>query len=329
MAEARQHTIEKLLSDDTGGSVFRATDELTHKLVALRRLAPANILGRNLNAKEVVAYQVACERLTRIRHHALWPIVSGYCQSDNDTPYLAAEWVDTEPLLRIIQERPLHPETTTRLILEMLEVCELLSHVFAEEGIWIETELETIAVAGHGSHDRFLFWPSPLKWLSGNDQARGLSSLETLARQLMGWHPGDPPEGTACPIATWLEWLQQQGTHSGTTLREAREMLAATAGIEPPAPLDALVQKSKRRKSLSERLLTMRGRTTRRLKMPLFVILSGMLVIETIAGWLWIRKINHDASNTMQEINLSIHDNPYAASVNESDPPEEIATPKE
>ena len=42
--------------------------------------------------------------------------------------------------------------------------------------------------------------------------------------------------------------------------------------------------------------------------MPLFIILSAMLVVQSAIGWLWIRRANREYDRMIQEINHSVYD---------------------
>jgi hypothetical protein len=130
------------------------------------------------------------------------------------------------------------------LITQALEVCELLSHVLAEEAVWVETELQTIITGSDSSSRGFTFWISPLKWLGGQEKSRGLESIVTLTEEIMGWQGRSVNNQAGRGLGGWLNWLRHAAPT--TRLHEARETLAASVGVEPPPPAKKLVAQATR-----------------------------------------------------------------------------------
>ena len=234
--------IDDLILQDASGVVFRALDTETGRTVAVRRFFPFGASGGGLNPDEQSAYTIAVSRLAGLNHPALRSVICGGCDPVDSMPYIATEWIEGEPLRPYIEQGPLSPEVVTMLITQALEVCELLSVVLAEEAVWVETDLQTIIVGSESSGRSFTFWISPLKWLGGMGETRGLESIVTLTEVVMGWTGQIVNDQAGRGLGGWLKWLR--ATAATTTLKEARESLAASVGAEPPLPADNLVIKA-------------------------------------------------------------------------------------
>ncbi len=226
--------IEDLVTQDSSGVVFRALDTETNNAVAVRRFFPFGADGGGLHEDEQTAYHIAVERLASIRHPALRAVICGGCDPVDGMPYLATEWIEGPRLESIIGRGPLDPVAIANLLTQALEVCELLSEVLAEEAVWVETSLQSIVVGAEGTGRGVTFRIAPLKWLGKNDGQRGLESLITLTEEIMGWMGKSVSDQAGHGLGGWLKWLR--GNARTTTLHEAREMLAAAIGVEPPVP---------------------------------------------------------------------------------------------
>jgi hypothetical protein len=235
----RRFQIEDLIVQDPSGVVFRALDTETGRTVAVRRFFPFGADGGGLHADEQTAYVIAVGRLAGLRHPALRSVICGGCDPVDGMPFIATEWIEGESLQPIIERGPLSAEDSTQVIIQALEVCELLSHVLAEEAVWVETELPTIIVGNEPSGRGLTFWISPLKWLGGDHESRGLESIITLTEEIMGWRGQVVSEQAGLGLGAWIKWLR--GAAATTTLQEAREMLAASVGAAPPIPARSLV----------------------------------------------------------------------------------------
>lgn len=235
--------IEDLIEQDASGVVFRALDTETGKPVALRRFFPFGADGGGLHDDEQTAYNIALQRLSGLHHPALRSVVSGGCDPIDGIPYIGTEWIEGDSILPLLADGPFSAETATEVLTQALEVCELLSHVLAEEAVWIETDLRTIIVGGEGSGRHFTFWISPLKWLGGaQGQSSDLEGIVTLTEELMGWRGRVVGEQAGRGLGSWVKWLRANA--GKTSLHEARENLAAAVGVEPPPPARVLVSKA-------------------------------------------------------------------------------------
>jgi hypothetical protein len=110
----------------------------------------------------------------------------------------------------------------------------LLSEVLAEEGVWVEMELDSIVVGQEGGGRGVTFWISPWTWLGRGHEEIGFSSVVTLTEDLMGWKDQHVGDLAGNGLGGWLKWLR--GASRTADLAEVREMLAAATGTEPPRP---------------------------------------------------------------------------------------------
>ncbi len=274
----RRFQIEDLVVQDATGVVFRAHDSETDRAVAIRRFFPFGIDGGGLHAEEQTAYEIAVGRLARIHHPAMRSVVSGGCDPVDGMPFIVTEWVEGEALDVVMDGETLPVEAATLLISQALEVSELLSHVLAEEAVWVETDLNTVVVSHKESGRGFTFWISPLKWL-GPGENRGLESIITLAEEAMGWQGRIVNEQAGRGLGAWIKWLRAAA--ATTSLHEAREMLAASVGAEPPPPAKSLVARA------SKPLRPVKQASS---KAPLFVTLA--LILAAGAGVAWFLSRN-------------------------------------
>ncbi|MES2437800.1 MAG: hypothetical protein V4584_01950 [Verrucomicrobiota bacterium] len=236
--------IEDIVVQDTSGVVFRAMDTETEQLVALRRFFPFGAKGGGLDAEEQIAYGIAVERLSTVAHPSLRSVICGGCDPIDGMPFIATEWIEGTRLKYFIEDGPLTDEEATSLLTQALEVCQLLSEVLAEEAVWVETDLQAIVIGTEESGRNVTFWISPLKWLGKHDGQRGLESIITLTEEVMGWSGKTVGDQAAGGLGSWLKWLRAAART--TSLHEAREMLAASIGIEPPLPAKQLVRQATR-----------------------------------------------------------------------------------
>jgi len=234
----RRFQIEDLVIQDASGVVFRALDTKTGRPVALRRFFPFGANGGGLLEEEQTAYNIALGRLAGLNHPALRSVISGGCDPVDGIPFIATEWIEGDLLEPILQRGPLPAEAAVELLTKALEVCELLSQVLAEEAVWVETDPQTIVLGNAESGRGFTFWISPLKWLGGNEESRGLHSIIDLTEQVMGWQGMIVNDQAGRGLGAWINWLRGA---ENTSLREVRENLAAAIGTEPPTAANKLV----------------------------------------------------------------------------------------
>jgi hypothetical protein len=271
---SQRFQIEDLISQDASGVVFRATDTKTGRTVALRRFFPFGVDGGGLSADEQTAYNIAVGRLAGLHHPALRAVISGGCDPVDGIPFIATEWIEGEMLQPILAQRPISAEAAARLIAQALEVCELLSHVFAEEAVWVETDLQTIIVGSRETRRGFTFWISPLKWLGGRESARRLDAIIALTEEIMGWQGRIVNEEAGHGLGGWLNWLRSAAATA--SLREVRENLAAAIGAEPPPHPGKLIATRPPRGSIKPSAS----------KTPLLLAFACALAVTGLGGWL-------------------------------------------
>lgn len=276
--------IEDLIVQDTSGVVFRALDLETGNVVALRRFFPFGADGGGLQAEEQAAYNIAVSRLAALQHPSLRAVICGDCDPVDGMPFIATEWVEGDTLGVSLANGPLEASVAVRLITQALEVSELLSHVLAEEGVWVETDLQAIVVGSEKSGRGFTFWISPLKWLSRDDRTRGLDSIVSLTEEVMGWKGRIVNDQAGRGLGGWVKWLST--VSSTTTLLEARESLAASVGAEPPASAKNLVVKATTR-PLVRPAVPLKSHSS---KAPILAACLLSLIVAGVGAFVWMRK---------------------------------------
>lgn len=311
--------IEDLVLQDMSGVLFRAFDTETNQTVAVRRFFPFGAAGGGLREDEQIAYNIAVERLAGISHPALRSVICGGCDPVDGMPYIATEWIEGTRLQAYIENRPLTQEETTNLLTQALEVCELLSQVLAEEAVWVETELQAIIVGAEGSGRGITFSIAPLKWLGKNDGQRGLESIIGLTEDVMGWRGRSIADQTGTGIGGWLKWFR--GAARTTTLHEAREMLAASIGVEPPIPAKNLVRQATRPMAAGRKKKKAAG-------WPFFIFGTLALAAVGLGGWALVNRNNSSASDAIPiSEEITGLDDPAPATEIPAEPVEAVAIP--
>lgn len=293
------------LYEDAAGSVYRAKDAGGHRVHLRKPRAPSAI-----SEVELVALQLATERLTGIRHPSLLAVVSGGCDPADGRPFVAIKPTEGEHLASTLRGRPLSIETATALLSQALEVSVLISELLADEGIWIETTTRAIIVTEESGEPRFLFWPAPGKAMLGEARKRSFHEFIEMIENVLGWAGREIDESEGGHLHIWLQWLK--GVDGDVALREAREMLAAAAGVEPPQPVEKLVAASRRKARCRINMAKWQELLkSQRPRMPLFALLCFMLVIQAIIGWIIVRIINDSFDDELEQLNASYHSTPF------------------
>ena len=274
----KRFQIDDIVSQDASGVVFRAIDTETGNEVDLRRFFPFGAHGGGLDPEERAAYDIAVTRLADIRHPALRAVLCGGCDPVDGMPYLVTEHVEGRPIGPLPRAQALPAPVAAELLTQALEVCELLSHVFAREAVWVDTDPHTIILGSEPGGRGFTFWISPFKWLGGGNQPRGLGSLVALTESLLGWQGKMVADHAGSGLGSWLNWLRVAAP--STTLKEARENLAAALGNEPHANL---------RQLLGETRLQPPMPPQRRSSKPLAIGVAAlaMTLALGLGGWMW------------------------------------------
>lgn len=308
MSKTQRLRTREVLYEDASGVVVRAKDSSGHKVQV--RKPKADVAGLGFAAVEQVAWQVAIERLRSIRHPSLLRVVSGGSDSSDGRPFIGAKIEEAESLAQKIRSGPLPIELVTALLSQALEVSELLSHLLADDGIWIETDIQSIQITEKSMEPCFLFWPSPLKSMhSGRQQS--FKDLIDLTECVLSRGGQQVDEREGGHLQMWLKWLKEVADKA--SVREAREMLAAAIGVEPPEPIEKLVEACLRKPGLLDRLpkLPPVFYKWQAPKMPLFVLLSVMFVVQSMIGWFIVRIINNSIDEELQRLNAGYTESPY------------------
>ncbi len=288
----QRFTIEDIEVQDCSGVIFRAVDSVTGGTVAVRRFFPFGPTGGGLTADEQEQYTSAVKHLETIDHPSLRSIVSGGCDPVDGIPFIATEWVEGISLRHILAERSLSRAEVTSLLVHALEACEALSAVLGREGIWIETDVQTIIIGAEETHRPITFWISPLRWLGQLSGQKGMEPLVVLAETAMGWS-GEPASGHGSRgLAEWLQWLRKEDWR--VSLAEARERLISTAGPEagPVAQRPTLQATAPVRKG-SVRTDSMRTdpkRANKKSRVPAWILGCCILSASGLCGWMLIQK---------------------------------------
>jgi hypothetical protein len=275
----RRFQIEDLIAQDGSGVVFKALDTETGQTVAVRRFFPFGSNGGGLLDGERAAYEIGLGRIAGLAHPALRSVICGGCDPVDGIPFIATEWIEGATLESIVRQQHLPADVATLLLTQALEVCELISQMLAEEAVWVETHLSTIMLGDEASGRGFTFWICPLKWLGRHNHDRGLASIIALTEKIMGWNSRTVHDEAGRGLGAWLKWLRSAAP--ATTLREARENLAAAVGAEPPPPAAQLVTAAKRQPKRPPKP-----------KSSKHVVLAGLglfLVAGSVGGWLVTR----------------------------------------
>lgn len=278
--------LEDLVVQDSSGVVFRAFDVETNQMVALRRFFPFGASGNGLDAEQQAAYGIAVERLSKISHPALRSIICGGCDPVDGMPFVATEWIEGIALQTLLWSRVLEELEAITVISLALEVCEILSEVMAEEGIWIETDSHTIILGGKETQRPVTFWISPLKRLGHDDGKHSLEPFIALTTSITGW-AGKPFQTLSTTgLGDWLAWLYSAARTA--TLHEAREQLSKAVGVDPPLP----VRRHTRQTACP--VSTVPAESQQSSTAPARIIACTVLILLGTGGWWMIKK--NDAS---------------------------------
>lgn len=234
----KRFEIEEIVTQDKNGIVFRAHDAETGATVALRRFFPFGQEGGGLEEEEAIAFGIASQRLSALRHESLRAVIMGSVDPIDGIPYIATEWIEGASLKSLMGGQPLDPALVIDVLRIAIETSIVLSHILGEEAVWVETEVESIVVGSEESGKGFTFWISPFKWLGGQFESRKLSSIVKLGEDLAGWKGKVVGDQAGYGLGAWLKWLK---ANPDTGLHEALETLAATTGNQPPPPVEDLV----------------------------------------------------------------------------------------
>lgn len=204
-----RYEIFDILSQDADGVVFHAEDRQTGAEVALRRFFPFGAGGGGLEGEERTAYEIAVRRLIGIAHPALRNVIDGGIDPVDGMPFLVTEWLEGEQLSKRLAERPLSPASAKSLAQFALDACQLLSELFQEEAVWIETAADTIILVAQDQNRPITFWISPLRWLGQSRERHGLGSLLQLVEEATGWRGCVVQDSAGDGLGAWVKALRK------------------------------------------------------------------------------------------------------------------------
>lgn len=293
------------LSEDEAGVIYRAKDRAGQRP---RVRKPSKRIA--LKSEEEIAYLVAIKRLTNIHHPSLFQVISGDIDPADGLPFIAAKPQDGENLADKIKQEPLSLEEATFLLSQALEASALLSELLAEDGIWLDTPAESILLIEKSQSPRFVFWPAPLRAICSHGKDEGYAGIIDLTERVLGWKGREVEEREGGHLQLWLNWLKGDGLNA--PIHEVREMLAAAAGVEPPPPAQQLVAEFTRKTGLFQGFPKLNEALKWQApKMPLFVLLCFMFVIQAIVGWFILQGINDNIEKELKQINSDYTSTPY------------------
>lgn len=287
---SQRFQIEDLVAQDSLGVVFRALDTETNSLVAVRRFFPFGADGGGLNRDEDIAYGIAVSRLAGLNHPSMRAVVFGGCDPIDGMPFIATEWVEGKSLNFFLKSKQLTPAHAISLIKSALEICELLSELLAEQGVWVETDTQTIIVGTADSGRGVTFWISPLKWLGHHGEPHSLDAIVALTEEIMGWQGQAVSDQAGRGLGGWLKWLRNSSKTA--TLSEAREMLVASTGIEPPTPSKNFVRSSTAGPAVP--MQTIKSPRKKSVNGTAVTIVLLVLIAGGLGAWAFFRKDPND-----------------------------------
>jgi hypothetical protein len=271
--------IQDLVAQDLFGVTFRALDIETHEVVAVRRFFPFGMDGGGLFDEERAAYDVAVVRLAGLKHPGWRAVLTGGCDPVDGMPFVVTEWITGQALRDKLEHGVFSPAAAIRVLDRALEICEALSQLLAEEGVWVETSPSLIIEDGGEGRRGLTFSISPMKWLGGASSRRSLLPVVELAEGLLGWRDVMVGDQAGNGLGMWVKWLR---SHAETaTLLEARRNLADFNGAPAPDPARTIVPVTPHPVLVEKKPPS---------KQPLWWRIGLLAVVAMVAGW-WMVKL--------------------------------------
>ena len=284
---AHRFHIEDLVVQDASGVVYQALDTEAGVFVDLRRFFPFGPDGAGLDETQQDAYRASWEQVAQIEHPSVrTQICCGFDPIDH-MPYLVSQWVDGTPLPLLVEKSPLSSAAVVELIDKAMEISERFSLALSADGIWVETDLQTIIVGDRSSGKSAIFSAAPVKnWIGAN--AHNLQAIVDLTENLMDWRGKPVSDHAGKGLGAWLKWLRLSSKTA--TLREAREKLAVSLGMSTLVPVASA---SGPPSVLISRpaVATQRPATIKKSwKAPLLMASALLLSIAGVGGWALVRR---------------------------------------
>lgn len=229
-----RYEIQEMLAQDAHGVVFQAIDRESGDDVVIRRFFPFGPKGSGLEGEERLAYVAAIDRLKSVSHPALRTILAGDCDPVDGMPYLVTEWVEGTRLAEHLKSTALSPASTRALLDQALEASQMLAAALGEEAVWVETAPEAVILSSGQGGRSLTFWISPLRWLGGAEERRGLLPLVELGEAALHWQGRVFSDKSGEGLSAWFKAIKTNPT--GWTLEEARATLHAARALAGTAP---------------------------------------------------------------------------------------------
>ncbi|MBB5352373.1 hypothetical protein HNR46_002618 [Haloferula luteola] len=252
---SERYEIQEILSQDHHGVVFQATDREEHRLVVVRRFFPFGPTGGGLQEEERAAYSIALRRLTEVTHPALRRVLDGGTDPVDGLPFLVTEWHEGTPLSKCLGQLQDPVGTARHLVQLALESSLLLSEVFQEEALWVETTPESIILAHDGSHPGVTFWICPTRWIGNSRMRQDLSPLLALTEEITGWAGHMVSDGAGKGLGAWVNALRKNPDYWSITaaLHALNSPYPPLVTPAPPSPAPTVRPFQKRSSTPSQR----------------------------------------------------------------------------
>ncbi|MFC7338400.1 hypothetical protein ACFQY0_14495 [Haloferula chungangensis] len=243
-----RYEILDILSQDGSGVSFHATDRETGREVVLRRFFPFGPDGGGLEDEEKKAYEAGVKRLQGISHPALRTVIDGGSDPVDGMPFLVTEWLEGEMLSQRLHDGSLSSESVRTLADLALETSQVLSEIFGEDAIWVETDPRTIIISDEDPDRPITFWICPIRWLGDSSARSNLKPLLEMVEELMGWRGQMISRNSGGGLGAWVKTLRDEpnvwnlaqaraALHEPATIVEASAAQGAAApAMNPPPP---------------------------------------------------------------------------------------------
>jgi len=234
----KRFEIEEIIAQGNSGIVYLGIDHTTEKKVSIRRFFAHSQNQTGLSREKAEYLNSLAKKLSFLEHPALRQVVEGDSDPIDGIPYLITDWVSGDPLPRVLAGNEMEPELVTDLIRYILEISIAVSELIGEEGIWIDTKIDSIIVGDSHSGRGFTFWLCPRKFLGLDLTGKQITTIIPLVKKLYGWKSkhfkNEPNHG----LSDWLKTIEANPDRS---LREALDSLEELTSQSPTLAEDRIV----------------------------------------------------------------------------------------
>ncbi|MFM2171413.1 MAG: hypothetical protein RI957_1642 [Verrucomicrobiota bacterium] len=226
MSHAR-FQIEEILSQDTHGAVFLATDGESGREVLLQRFFPFGAGEHGLEADERVAYDQAIQKMKQLMHPNLRPVIEGGSDPVDGMPFIVTEIHRGMSLGEYLRHCELTVAQGRSLVENALELMGWLEQRFGQSAEWLSFQPADVEVGQDGASFRFCI--DPMKWLGLRGGPSAVQELASLVESSMGWTGRVIAGSTAGRISGWLRAAKSQAL-------SVNEALLLLLGQDQPMP---------------------------------------------------------------------------------------------